>query len=449
MRLLLVEDNEFERESLAMLLDAEGYECTAFEDPRAAVRQLARQPVDVVITDLQMPGMSGIEVLRHVKDLYPDVEVLLVTAYASVDTAVDAMRKGAFHYVVKSPNMGDEILLTLERLKKQVALRRQIETLEGEFAQEDRLAGMVGCSPEIREVFALLRSVAPHDTTVLIRGETGTGKGLAAEAVHRLSPRSDEPCVTVDCASLPQTLLESELFGHQKGAFTGAHADRKGKIHAAGKGTIVLDEIGDLPLPSQPKLLRLLEHMVFCPVGSNVDIPSEARLVASTNRDLEDMVDAGQFRLDLYHRLNVVTVHIPPLRQRKGDIALLSDFLVRRVAKRLGLTPPEIPAETMAAMLRYSWPGNVRQFVHAIERAMVVGGGAGTLKLEALPPEVRAGRPADSGEATDSLADNERRIVARVLSETGWNIHEASRRLDISRPTLYSKIKKFEISRDD
>lgn len=449
MRLLLVDDNEFERDSLAMLLEAEGYDCVAFENPKEAVQQLVREPVDAVVTDLQMPQMSGIEVLQHVKDLYPDIEVILVTAYASIDTAVDAMRQGAFHYVVKSPSVGDEILLTLERLKKQVDLRKHIETLEGEFGQQDRLAGMVGCSPEIREVFSLLRSVSPHDTTVLIRGETGTGKGLAGEAVHHLSPRADQPCVTVDCASLPQTLLESELFGHQRGAFTGAHADRKGKIHAAGKGTLILDEIGDLPIASQPKLLRLLEHKVFCPVGSNEDIASEARVVASTNRDLEEMVEAGEFRLDLYHRLNVVTVHIPPLRQRKGDIALLSNYLVKRVSKRLGFTPPEIPAETMAVILQYAWPGNVRQFVHAIERALVVGGGADTLEVETLPPEVRSTRAHPTGADTDSLAENERRIVVRVLSETGWNIHESARRLEISRPTLYSKIKKYEISRDD
>jgi len=448
MKLLLVEDKEFERESLHMLLEAEGFDVTGFANPKEALGHLATERVDVVVTDLNMPEMDGIEVCQSAKDLYPDIDVVLVTAYGSIETAVKAMKQGAFHYIVKSPSVGEELLLTLERLKRQVALKRQVEELEGEVGSEDRLAGLVGQSPEMKEVFRLFRSVAPHDTTVLIRGETGTGKGLAGQAVHTLSPRRKEPFATVDCASLPETLLESELFGHIKGAFTGAHADRKGKIEAAGSGTIFLDEIGDLPMVSQPKLLRLLEQKCFCPIGSNKDIHSDARVVASTNRDLEEMVEAGEFRLDLYHRLNVVTVAMPPLRHRRQDIPLLADFLIRRVARRLSLEPKVIPSDTMAMILKYPWPGNVRQLVHALERAMVVGA-TNSIMAEDLPPEVREENPGAPGGPADSLAQAERTLITRVLSETGWNIHEASRRLDISRPTLYSKIKKHSISRDD
>lgn len=448
MRLLLVEDKEFERESLLMLLEAEGFDVTGFANPKEALGHLAAERVDVVVTDLNMPEMDGIEVCQAAKDLYPDIDVVLVTAFGSIETAVKAMKQGAFHYIVKSPSVGEELLLTLERLKRQVELKRHVEELEGEVGSEDRLAGLVGRSPEMKEVFRLFRSVAPHDTTVLIRGETGTGKGLAGQAVHTLSLRRSEPFATVDCASLPETLLESELFGHVKGAFTGAHADRKGKIESAGSGTIFLDEIGDLPMVSQPKLLRLLEQKCFCPIGSNKDIPSEARVVASTNRDLEEMVEDGEFRLDLYHRLNVVTVAMPPLRHRRQDIPLLAEFLCRRVARRLSLEAKVIPSETMAIILKYPWPGNVRQLVHALERAMVVGS-RNRILPEDLPPEVSEENPGAAGGPADSLAQAERRLITRVLSETGWNIHEASRRLDISRPTLYSKIKKHSISRDD
>jgi len=449
---MLVDDKEYELDSLAMLLEAEGMSVARFSSGHDALAHLQRETIDVVVTDLQMPAMDGIELTQKAKDFYPDLEVILVTAFGSIESAVEAMRLGASHYIVKGPNLGDELLLTLGKIAEKVGLRRHIEALEGEVEDEQRLAGIVGSSPEMKEVFRLVRTVAPHDTTVLIRGETGTGKGLLAHAIHSVSARSHEPFVTVDCAALPETLLESELFGHVKGAFTGAMKDREGKAKAAGKGTVCLDEIGDLPLSSQPKLLRLLEEKIYSPVGSNKELPSDARVVACTNRALEEMVEEGGFRLDLYHRLNVVTILLPALRHRRSDIPMLVNLLIRRVARRLSIAPKRVHPDAMAALLRYPWPGNVRQLVHAIERAIVIGTDD-EIGMRDLPPEVidgkASGPPSALGDQTDSLPENERRLVVRVLSETGWNIHEASRRLEVSRPTLYSKIKKFNISKDD
>lgn len=449
LKVLLVDDKDFELESLSFLLKEEGYEVAGFVDPRKAIEYLHTVRVDVIVTDLQMPGMDGIELTVEAKRLYADVEVILVTAYASIETAVKAMKLGASHYIVKSPQMGEELLVTLSRLREHLAVRRQLQAMESGEIQEERLAGLVGCSPAMKRVFALVRSVAPHDTMVLVRGETGTGKGIAAAAVHALSPRRSKPLVTVDCASLPQTLLESELFGHVKGAFTGAHGEKEGKVKAAGDSTVFLDEIGDLPMPSQPKLLRLLEERTFCPLGSTRDLVSNARVIASTNRELEQMVEEQRFRLDLFHRLNVVTIRMPSLRERREDIPLLADYLMHRVAGRLGVPERSFHRDSLQILTSYEWPGNVRQLVHALERALVVGT-ADEVMPEDLPPELTGGAAEQGLDAdTDSLADNERKLVERVLRDAGWNIHEASRRLGISRPTLYSKIKRYGIEREE
>jgi two-component system, NtrC family, response regulator AtoC len=448
LKILLVDDKEYELDPLALLLRTEDHEVATFVRPAEALAHLEREPVDVVVTDLNMPGMSGIELTEAALSLYPDLDVIVVTAFGSIDTAVEAMRLGAAHYLVKSPRLGDELLLALQRIDRQRTMRRHMEELEGAVGAEERLAGLVGRSPEMLEVFRLVRSVAPHDTTVLIRGETGTGKDLVAKAVHTLSQRCDEPYVAVNCAALPESLIESELFGHVRGAFTGATGSRDGKVKAAGRGTLLLDEIGDLPLQAQPKLLRLLEDGTYSPVGGQAEISSSARVIAATNRDIESMVEEGTFRLDLFHRLNVITVPVAPLRQRRSDIPLLAEFLVRRVAQRLGLGSRAVAPQAMQAMLRCDWPGNGRQLEHALERALVVGQGD-AVQLQDLPPEVTAARAVEGGAASDALLANERALIARVLSETGWNIHEASRRLEISRPTLYSKIKKHNLSRDD
>jgi len=452
LRVMLVDDKAYELDSLGLLLETDGYQVSAFSDPREALAHLLIESVDVLVTDLQMPRMSGIELTAAATELYPDLEVVVVTAFGTIETAVEAMRLGAFDYIVKGPTLGNELLVVLERIAQQLLLRRHVASLEGELGDDERLAGVIGRSPEMKEVFRLARAVAPHETTVLIRGETGTGKGILAAAIHAMSPRAKEPFVTVDCAALPDTLLESELFGHVKGAFTGAVASRDGKIKAAADGTACLDEIGELPIGSQPKLLRLLENKVYVPVGSNRELPSSARIIAATNQDLEEMVEEGAFRLDLLHRLNVVTILLPALRDRRDDIPLLVDHLIRRVCRRLKLPTRPVEDAAMKAIVRYSWPGNVRQLVHAIERSMVVGNGT-QIALEDLPPEVGRdeappiGPGPDASELTDSLSKNERRIVVRVLTETGWNIHESARRLEISRPTLYSKIKKFQLSR--
>lgn len=447
LQVMLVDDKEFELESLSFLLEDEGYNVVGFTKPAEGLEHLVGQRVDVIVTDLQMPGMDGIELTRRAKELHADIEVILVTAYASIETAVTAMKQGASHYIVKSPKMGEELLVKLAEIAQQVALKRSDEELAGETGAEERLGALIGRSQAMRRVFDLIRSVAPHDTTVLLRGETGTGKGIAAAAIHALSARRSRSMVTVDCASLPQTLLESELFGHVKGAFTGAHAENAGKVRVASDSTLFLDEVGELPMESQPKLLRLLEERAYSPVGSTKDLCSDARVVASTNRDLEQMVDERKFRLDLFHRLNVVTITIPPLRERRPDIPLLADYLMRRVAARLNVPPKAFTPEASSLLAQFPWPGNVRQLVHALERGLVVGKGD-VISGADLPPDV-AGRPMDDDEAGDSLLDNERRLVERILRETGWNIHAASRRLEISRPTLYSKIKKFDLRKDE
>ncbi len=446
LRVLLVDDKDFELESLTFLLEDEGYLVSGFTEPARALEHLASHRVDVIVTDLQMPAIDGIELTQRAKALYADVEVILVTAYASIETAVTAMKQGDSHYIVKSPKMGEELLVMLAQLHEQVALRNCADALE-DGGNEERLGGLIGRSPAMRRVFDLIRAVAPHNTTVLIRGETGTGKGVAAAALHSLSARKKHAMVTVDCAALPQTLLESELFGHVKGAFTGAHAEKKGKVAVATDSTLFLDEIGELPMEAQPKLLRLLEERTYSPVGSTKDCSSDARVIACTNRDLEAMVADRRFRLDLFHRLNVVTITMPALRERRTDVPLLANFLMARVAGRLGLPPKELSRPAADCLEAFNWPGNVRQLVHALERALVVGKGA-AIALEDLPGDITGQGAATEPESGDSLLDNERKLVERVLAETEWNIHEASRRLEVSRPTLYSKIKKFGLRKD-
>ena len=440
LHLLIVDDEEIVRESLRSWFEMEGYHVGTAASGKEALGRLAERNWDLFILDIKMPGMDGLELQRRIKEAFPAAVILIMTAYASVDTAVQAMKEGAHDYITK-PFDPDE----LERVVHNAIARRDLE--EENRRLKDHIDAMrfdeiVGQSPQIREVLDLVRSVAQSDSIVLIRGESGTGKELVARAVHAHSRRRYGPIVIVNAGALPEGLAESELFGHERGAFTGAHYQRKGKFELADGGTIFLDEVGDVSPKTQVLLLRVLEDRCVQRVGGNRSIPVDFRMIAATNRNLEAMVAEGTFREDLYYRLNVFTIRIPPLRERRDDVALLADHFLARFAQAMNKQPLRFSPQARERILRYDWPGNVRELQNAIERAVVITHG-GEVKPDSLPV---AGGPAKA-DGTRTLADAERQHIEEVLRETDWNISQAARVLDIDRVTLYNKIRRFGLQR--
>jgi DNA-binding NtrC family response regulator len=440
---ILVVDDEFSvRDSLESWFKKDGYNTGSAKDATDALKQLQEAHWDVVLLDIKMPGMDGLELQRRIRDIDPDLAVVMITAYASVDTAVQALKQGAFDYITK-PIDPDELshlvrkALEQRRLKSEnVQLREKIEQLAG-FQQ------IVGESSAMLEVLEMVRSVSETDATVLIRGESGTGKELVAQAIHANSRRRYFPIIPVNCGALAETLLESELFGHEKGAFTGAQYRRKGKLEMADGGTLLLDEVGAISLKTQVELLRALETKEFTRVGGSKAIRVDFRVICATNQDLEALVGEGQFRDDLYYRINVFNIFIPPLRERREDIPLLAQHFLRRYALQMNRPFEELDPEAVDVLMRYGWPGNVRELANAIERALVVGKPP-VIRAEDLPLRINHGHAPPAG---DSLSDVERAHVARMLERTGWNITRTAEILGIDRVTLYNKIKKYELRR--
>jgi len=434
--ILVVDDDDAIRETLAEHLEGEGYVIEVADSAERALNDMARLEPGLVITDVRMPGMSGIELATRVREAIPDTHVIVVTAHEDMETAVGAMKAGAFDMLVKPLDLG-HLELVIERCFRDRALQRQVRHYRSEAAEPYALARLVGRDPAMIEVYKLIGAVAPTRTPVLIRGETGTGKELIARAIHFNSDAADEPFIAVNCTALPETLLESELFGHVRGAFTGAVQDRRGRFELAGSGTLFLDEIGDTSPGFQAKLLRVLQEREFEPVGGERTCRTEARVIAATHRPLEELVREGRFREDLYFRLRVVEIEVPPLRRRRGDVLPLTEHLLARVSRELH-KDLHLPKTVVGALMAHDWPGNVRELENAITRAAVLARG-GAVEVEHLGlgrPQENSATHRDRPLDQLSLGDVERAHVLRVLRRTRGHKREACRILRISRPRL-------------
>jgi two-component system, NtrC family, response regulator AtoC len=445
LRFLIVDDEQSIRRLCITVGQGLGYVCAEAETAEAALETLEINAPDLVVTDLKLPSLSGVELLRKVKELLPRTEVAIMTGHGSVETAVDAMRQGAYDYIEK-PFRVERLRQLLQRMAEKVRLVTENQFLRERVNTETELDGIVGTSGKIQDVMRMISRLKETRTPVLITGESGTGKELVARAIHFRGPLAAMPFVAVDCGSLVPTLMESELFGHEKGSFTGALKSKAGLFQAANGGTIFLDEIGELPLELQAKLLRVLQEKEVRPVGSNDKVPVDVRVIAATNRDLEAAYRGGTFRKDLYFRLNVVTIHVPALRERRSDIPQLAHYFLDRYApgENIQVTPA-----AMKSFLQYEWPGNVRELENCIARAVALGDHH-TIDVEDLPPSIRSaqegeGSASGSAVSTTALADLERMTILRVFEKAGGDKALAGKMLGISRATLYRKLKLYNI----
>jgi two-component system response regulator HydG len=437
-RLLIVDDEFSMRDSLEQWFRRDGYRTSTAQDATEALQRLQEAAYDVVLLDIKLPGVDGLELQRRLHALDPELVVIMITAYASVDTAVQALKEGAFDYVTK-PVDPDELSRLVRRAVEKRFLAKENQRLRQKVAELVMPSAIVGQSPPMLKVLEMVRSVADTDATVLIRGESGTGKELIARAIHASSRRRYFPIVAVNCGAIPETLIESELFGHEKGAFTGAQYRRKGKLEMADGGTLFLDEVGTISLQTQVDLLRVLETKEFTRIGGSKPLRVEFRVVSATNQNLEKAVEEGKFREDLYYRLNVFTIFLPPLRERREDIPLLARHFLEKYAQQMNKPFTEFAPQAMDLLVRNAWRGNIRELANAIERAVVVGKPP-RVHQEDLPVQLVSA----SGEpATDSLAEMERLHIGKTLEKTGWNISRAAGILKIDRVTLYNKIKKY------
>ncbi len=445
----MIDDDESFRKILDYNLKKQGYEVVCVSDGRKGLKRLEAESFNLVVTDIKMPGMDGMEVLRRVRTQYPETLVIMITAHGSIEMAVEAMREGAYDYITKPLNR-DALFLTLEKALQYQGLKEENLRLKEELGDRFRTGRILGTSAAIRGLVQQIERVAETDATVLITGETGAGKDLAARAIHYNSPRRERPLIEVNCAAIPKDLLESELFGHVKGAFTGAGRDRKGKFQAANGGTLFLDEIGTMDISLQAKLLRVLQDHQITRVGEEKPVRIDLRILAATNMDLRAAVDAGRFREDLYYRLNVVPLHVPPLREHPEDIPLLAEHFIKVLAP--GRTV-KIKEEVLEAFKAYHWPGNVRELENVIERMLIFERGE-TLGPQSLPPEVVQGRPTTTvrGEGCIQLPSEgvslealEKEIVVKALKMNNWNQARAAKFLQVPRHILLYRMEKYEI----
>jgi len=441
-KILIVDDELIMRESLAGWLERDGHEVSAAASGEEAMEVLKDSRFDILLVDIKMEGLSGLDVLKQVKENDPDVDVVMITAYGSIATAIEAMKNGAYDYLLK-PFDPDELGVLIERIIEHQAQLRECMFLREQYKEHTRFESMIGQSRPMQEIFDLIQDVAPMDSTVLIYGETGTGKGLAAKAIHTNSPYSDGPFVVVNCGAIPSHIMESELFGHQKGAFTDAKETKKGRLEMAHGGTLFLDEIGEISMRMQIDLLQVLEDHVFYRVGGTQPLEAYFRVIAATNRNLEDAIKDGIFREDLYYRLNVISFTMSPLREHKEDIPLLAEHFLHRFSQETNKLIDGISREAMDEMMLYEWPGNVRELENAIERAVVVGKGR-----TIMPDDLPIFRLEHITVSKDnSLREVEKAHIIQILNENQWNIAKSSKTLGIDRSTLYSKIKHYKIKK--
>jgi DNA-binding NtrC family response regulator len=449
-RILLIEDERSMRIGLLHALKADGYKVKATASGQEGVNLIAADEFDLVITDLRLPDIDGIQVLKTVMEVSPETGVVIITGFAEVKTAVEAMREGAYDYLSK-PFDPDELLLVIDRFLKHKELENENLRLKEEIREIKQFEQIVGNSPSMRSIFEKISIVARTDSSVMIYGESGTGKELVANALHNLSPRKAKVFVKLNCAAIPETLIESELFGHEKGAFTGAIQRRKGKFEAADGGTIFLDEIGDLPQALQAKLLRVLENRTFERLGGNEPITVDVRTIYATSRNLKEEVNAGRFREDLYYRLNVMPMTLPPLRERREDIPLLVNHFLDLYARKNGKPGLTFSSAAMNRMSSYDFPGNIRELKYAVEMAATFSSG-GVVDPRYLPNEISGGgfdqnslkSNGDDLPVTERVKAFEREIIAQALQESEGKKQEAARKLGISRGTLWRKLKEHE-----
>ena len=450
-RVLVVDDDEPHAQAVAESLQRIGYDCAVAVGGREALRQIEENPFDIVLTDLVMEPVGGLEVLQKAKQELPGAEVVILTGHATFQTAVKAGQLGAATYLLKPLDI-EELRAVVGKASQSQRLARENLELQRQLQERFGFEGVVGNSPQMKAVIDKLRQVAPTTATVLIYGESGTGKELAAKSIHTNSPRKSKPFVALNCAALSDTILESELFGHIKGAFTGADRERKGLIEHANGGTLFLDEVGDIPLSTQVKLLRVIESGAIMRMGANDPVHVNVRLVTATNRDLPALIEEGKFRTDFYHRIKVVTVKLPPLRERREDIPLLLDHFVREFAERYGRPVPTITAEARKALMAYAWPGNVRQLRNVVE-SMVVIDLDGVLGLDDLADEDLQAAAGTSPQASSSshlvgqsMEQIEAHYIAETLRLTSGNREETAKLLGIGERTLYRKLKEYGLS---
>ena len=445
-RILVVDDEESIRMMLRAVLEEEGYEIIEAADGPEAVKAVEQNPLDLILLDIRMTTMDGIETLTEIRKISPFVPVLMMTAYATVKTAVEALKAGAFEYLAKPLDI-EELKILVQKALEYYRLREENLTLKERLGSRFDFSRIIGKGRKMKELFDFLAQVAPSEATVLILGESGTGKELVANAIHHNSPRTQQPFVKVACAALPETLLESELFGHEKGAFTGAIARREGRFQAAHRGTIFLDEVGEMSLAIQTKLLRVLQEREFEPVGSSRTAKVDVRVIAATNKDLGKEIREGRFREDLFYRLNVIPIHLPPVRERKEDIPALANHFLSLYREKNKKEIKEISPKALDLLIRHDWPGNIRELENCLERAVIVARGELIAPAD-LPPAIQ-NLPAGKEDAEIpfpagiSLQEAEKALILKTLEDTGGNRSRAAEILGINRRTLQMKLKEY------
>jgi len=440
--ILIVDDEESVRDSLFNWFLEDGFRVECAENAKKALTILESDQFDIILADIKMPGMDGLEMLRRIKSLKSDAIVIVMTAFATVDTAVKALKDGAYDYVTK-PFDPDDLTHLIRNATKQISLTDENETLKKKVVSLENVEDLIGESEAMKDMLREVESVAQTNSSIIITGESGTGKELVARAIHANSPRKFFPFVSVHCGALTESLLESELFGHEKGAFTGAMYNRKGRFEMADSGSIFLDEIATISTKMQVELLRVLESKTFMRVGGNKEISSDFRVICATNKDLKNMVENGTFREDLFYRLNVVNIHIPPLRDRKEDIPLLVDYFIKKYCTSMNKPPASIDPSALKRLQEFNFPGNIRELENMIERAIVVGDGK-KISLKDLPLEKTF-----VSSSAESLDDFEKAFVLQILNKYSWNISRTAKALKIDRVTLYHKIKKYDLKPSD
>jgi two-component system response regulator AtoC len=451
-RILIIDDEEGIRSSLRLILEDEGYEVHTAGGSDEGLEVARANSFDVVLCDVRMPRRDGLELLPDLIELQPAATILMMSAFGAVEQAIDAVRKGAYDFLSK-PFQADELLLTIRKAEEREQLRRENRRLRRELGEGRGSSALVVASPLMSEVYGLVERAAAYKTTVLVTGESGVGKEVVARTVHELSDRSAQPFIGVNCAAIPESLIESELFGHKRGSFTGAEEETLGMFREAEGGTLFLDEIGELPAATQVKLLRVLQEEEVRPVGEPKAIPTDVRIVAATARDLESEVEAGRFRADLFYRLNVLRIHLPPLRERIEDVGILADQLLSGLSRRLGKPVQPLDREVLELLREYRWPGNIRELENTLERALILAPG------EALTPELFPFGEGKGGETvesenleTEDLSIKrlsralEDRLIRRALQRTGGNRTQAARILEISPRALQYKLKEYDIA---
>ncbi len=439
-RVVIIDDDAVVRDSLGKWFESEGFDVTEFHDAREALSKFDAGRWDTALVDIRMPGIDGIELQEKLHEIDPDLPVIIMTGYASVESAVRALKNGAYDYITK-PFDPDELVHLVNNAVDHRSTKREVSRLRENMQEIYPQLELVGQSVAMKRVSELIETVAPTDATVLITGESGTGKEVVARAIHAASNRRYMPMVAIHCGALTETLLESELFGHEKGSFTGAQARKKGKFEVADGGTVFLDEISDISLKTQTDLLRVLQEKEIVRVGSTETVRVDFRCIAASNKNLEKLVKDGVFRPDLYYRLNVFNIQLPPLRGRREDIPMLAAHFLKKYSSAMNRPVPRMSSAAMDLLLAHSWPGNVRELENAIERAMLISRES-EIRPEDFPFQLHPSPAADTGR---SLSDMEKAYISRVLEETNWNLSRTSRILSIDRTTLYNKIRRYRL----